>query len=248
VAEGELARNPCVIPGAGQERSLERPAASLAQVYQLAGQVPPRWKALILLAAFCGLRFGELAALTRRDIDPLHWTVTVRASASDLRGGVRQVGPPKSAAGRRTIAIPEVIAPVLVAHLETFVTHQPDSALFVGPSGGLLRSANFGKNVWRPALAEVGMSGFHFHDLRHTGNTMAAATGASLAELMSRMGHASPEAAMRYLHASAEGDRAIATGLSQLVLAIAAGEDLDCPAQAQQLLLHVCRAWTRLGR
>lgn len=89
VSEHEIARNPCTIPGAGQESSPERPTATLPQVLALADEVGEIWRALVILAAFCSLRIGELAALTRSDIDPIHGTVTVRASASDA-GGIRQ--------------------------------------------------------------------------------------------------------------------------------------------------------------
>ncbi len=65
------------------------------------------------------------------------------------------------------------------------------------------------------------VDGLRFHDLRHTGNTLAAATGASTRELMTRMGHASPRAALIYQHATDERDRAIAEALSQLIAASA---------------------------
>ncbi len=67
------------------------------------------------------------------------------------------------------------------------------------------------------SLAAVGLPGFHFHDLRHTGNTLAARTGASLADMMSRMGHASTKAAVIYLHTSRERDEQIAEGLSEQI-------------------------------
>lgn len=62
------------------------------------------------------------------------------------------------------------------------------------------------------------MEGFRFHDLRHTGNTLAAASGASTKELMARMGHASPRAALIYQHATRERDDVIARALSEAIL------------------------------
>jgi integrase len=53
---------------------------------------------------------------------------------------------------------------------------------------------------WSAAVGKLGVPGLHFHDLRHTGNTIAARTGASTRELMARMGHDSPQAAMIYQH------------------------------------------------
>jgi integrase len=217
VTEQEIARNPCAIPGAGLESSPERPIATVPQVLGLAATVEDRWRALILLAAFCSLRMGELAALTRRDIDTVAGTVTVRFSVAELPGGVRHLGPPKSEAGRRTVTIPDAIRPAIEEHLERFGQPGPDGLVFVGPLGGVLRESNFVNDVWRPATLGFGLGHLHFHDLRHTGNTLAAATGASLKELMVRMGHASPKAALRYQHATRDRDAAIARALSDLV-------------------------------
>lgn len=130
-----MARNPCVIPGAAQESSPARPAVSVAEVYALADAVDPRWRALVLLAAFCGLRFGELAALRHAGVDLLHSTVTVAASVAELPGGIRHIGPPKSDAGRRTIAIPDVIVPDLEDHLARYAGQGREGLVFVGPKG-----------------------------------------------------------------------------------------------------------------
>jgi integrase len=217
VADGELIRNPCAITGAGDENSAERPAVSIGQVYALADAVGPRWRALVLLAAFCGLRFGELAALTVGRLDLLHGTVSVAASASELTRGVRHVGPPKSVAGRRTIAIPDVITSDLQGHVARFAQRSATGLVFVGPRGGRLRNANFGRSVWRPAVRSLGLHGLHFHDLRGCAATLAAITGATTAELMHRLGHATPDVALRYQRATADRDVAIAKALSELV-------------------------------
>ncbi len=88
--------------------------------------------------------------------------------------------------------------------------------VFVGPKGAALRRSNF-RPVWNTACVKAGMSGLHFHDLRHVGGTLAAATGASLKELMARLGHASTRAAMIYQHATRDRDQAIARALGGLV-------------------------------
>ena len=218
VTDGELARNPCAIPGAGDEASAGRPAVSVPQVYALADAVGPRWRALVLLAAFCGLRFGELAALTLGRLDLLHGTVTVAESVSELAGGVRHVGPPKSDAGRRTVAIPAVILNDLQQHVARFAESGPSGLVFVGPKGRPLRNANFGRSVWRPAVQQVGLSGLHFHDLRGCAATLAAIAGATTAELMHRLGHATPDVALRCQRATADRDVAVAQALSALVV------------------------------
>ena len=78
------------------------------------------------------------------------------------------------------------------------------------------RSSNWSK-TWRKVTDAVGVQGVHFHDLRHTGNTLAASTGASTKELMARMGHASPRAALIYQHATREREDAIAAGLDAIL-------------------------------
>jgi len=78
-----------------------------------------------------------------------------------------------------------------------------------------LRRSNFTR-TWRKVTVATELTGFHFHDLRHTGNMLAAATGASLRELMDRMGHSTTRAALIYLHSSGERDRLIAAGISTL--------------------------------
>ncbi|MDI5938247.1 tyrosine-type recombinase/integrase, partial [Micromonospora sp. DH15] len=95
----------------------------------------------------------------------------------------------------------------------------PEELVFTGDKGAVLRSGNFRRAVgWAAALRAAGMpEGFHFHDLRHTGNNLAAATGASTRDLMHRMGHASMRAALVYQHANSERDREIAAGMDRRI-------------------------------
>lgn len=215
VADGHIVKNPCQVKGAGTEHSPERPIANVAQVHALADAIGPRFRAAVLLASFCSLRRGEILGLRRSDVDLLHDVVTVRRAVVSLADGTLQIGDPKTAAGRRTVAIPRVIVGPLEEHLEQFVVPGPDAPLFVGEKGSPLRPHVL-QAAWDTARRKTGLQHLHFHDLRHSGNTWAAATGASTAELMARMGHASAAAALRYQHATADRDRAIAEALSQL--------------------------------
>jgi integrase len=210
-----IRRNPCRIKGAGIERAAERPTATVAQVFDLAGMVPARFRALILLAAFTSLRYGELAALRRQDFDSRRGTLTIRATLVELQDGSLVFGPPKTDAGLRTVTMPTAIRADLRAHLRDYVINEPDALIFTGVKGAPLRRSNFQRTSnWTKIIADVGLPGFHFHDLRHTGNTLASRTGASLADLMARMGHASTRAALIYQHTSQERDKTIATALS----------------------------------
>ncbi|MDW3845072.1 site-specific integrase [Micromonospora sp. BRA006-A] len=213
-----IRRNPCRIQGAGIERPTERPTATVAQVFQLADIVPGRLRVLILLAAFASLRYGELVALRRRDFDPRCRTLTVRATLVERQDGTLTFGPPKTDAGLRTVTIPAAIRREVRIHLNDFVDEDQDALVFTGATGAVLRRSNFQRTSnWRMSVAAVGLPGFHFHDLRHTGNTLASRTGASLADLMARMGHASTRAALIYQHTTKERDEHIASGLSEQI-------------------------------
>ncbi|MFI0448027.1 tyrosine-type recombinase/integrase [Actinomadura sp. 6N118] len=128
------------------------------------------------------------------------------------------LGPPKSRAGLRTVAIPDAIIPDLVAHLTKYTKQGPDALVFTGIKGGPLRRSGFNKITrWKYAVELLGVPGLHFHDLRHTGNTLAADMGVSLKNLMARMGHDNERAALRYQQRSSRADRQIADGLNALV-------------------------------
>ncbi|MFJ4337548.1 tyrosine-type recombinase/integrase [Streptomyces sp. NPDC088915] len=211
-----IRRNPCRIKGASVASTPERPTATIREVYDLAGAVQPRYRALVLLAAFTGLRWGELIGLHRRDLDLDAGTLRVRRNVAELHSGERLVKQPKSSAGMRTVAIPAVIVPDLVSHLTVFAEAGPDGRVFIGAKRATPRRNHFNK-LWHKACDQVGIKGLHFHDLRHTGNTLAAATGASTRELMTRMGHSTARAALIYQHATAERERLIGQAVSAVV-------------------------------
>jgi integrase len=218
VDDGLIRRNPCRIKGAGQERSPERPVLTIRQVFDLADAVEPRYRMLILLAVFCSLRWGELAALRRRDIDLVSGTIRVAVSVVELTDGSLVTGPPKSAAGKRTVSLPPVLKADVASHLDKITAAGDESLVFTGPKGAPLRRSNF-TPAWRHAIEASGLTGVHFHDLRHTGNHFAGVSGASLRELMGRMGHSTTRAALIYQHRTDERDRLIAAAIGELVQA-----------------------------
>jgi integrase len=216
VADQMIRRNPCTIKGASTVHTPERPTATVQEVYDLADAIQPRYRALVLMAGFLGLRWGELVGLHRRDVDLDHGAVRVRRAVAELNNGQREIKAPKSAAGKRTVSIPAAIIPDIRDHLKRYAEPGADGRIFVGAKGATPRRNHFNR-LWRKACEDAGIKGLHFHDLRHTGNTLAASTGASTRELMSRMGHSTARAALIYQHASADRDRLIADALSGLV-------------------------------
>jgi len=205
--------NPCRIRGGGSASTQHTTrVASLAELEVMVEAVPEHRRPLLLLAAWCGLRFGELAELRRGDIDLDGGVLRVQRGVTRASGQVF-IGDPKSAAGRRTVAIPPHLQPVLERHLRLHTGGEGDALLFPARNGGHLAPTSL-QSFWHPARAKAGRPDLRFHDLRHTGATLAAATGATLADLMARLGHSTPSAALRYQHAVADRDRAIAEALS----------------------------------
>ena len=210
-----LPRNPCQVRGADRENAAERPVLTISEVLALAGAVPTRYRAMILLTTFASLRFGEVTALERVDVDLEAATVRVRRSFVEVRGEGLVAGPPKSQAGLRTVALPRAIADTMRHHLAEYVGPSSTALVFTGPRGAPISRGNFRKLTgWKDVLASVGLVGVRFHDLRHSGNTMAARSGVSTRDLMARMGHDSIRAAIIYQHATTEADAKIAAAMN----------------------------------
>lgn len=213
-----LAANPCRVERATAVRRAHdvRPA-TLDELRVIVGAMPERYRTMVLLAAWCGLRFGELTELRRSDVDldveAGHGVLNVHRAVVRV-GGEVIVGEPKSAAGVRTVAIPPHLVPVVADHLERHTGKAPTALLFPAADGSRHMAPSTLSKVFYPAREKAGRPDLRFHDLRHTGATLAAATGATLAELMARLGHSTAGAAMKYQHAVSDRDAAIAEALS----------------------------------
>ncbi|MGW4643428.1 site-specific integrase [Sphaerisporangium sp. NPDC004334] len=175
-----------------------------------------RFRALVLLATFASLQWGEVSALRRMDVDLDAGTVRVRAAFIERSTGGLVLGPPKSKAGRRVVGIPGPIVAALREHLGVYVKDEPDALVFPGVKGGPIRRSGFNTRTrWVDVVKEMGLPGLHFHDLRHTGNMLAAESGAGLKDLMARMGHDNVRAAMIYQHAVRGADKAITDAIGR---------------------------------
>jgi integrase len=235
LSDGKIRVNPCVIRGAGSARRVHkiRPA-SLDEIATIAQEMPERYRAMVLLAAWCALRFGELTELRRHDItivepteEQLRTAVRNSEELPEPYGIVRveravvrvekgfQETTPKSDAGRRDVEIPPHLLPTIKDHLERLVGPEQNDLLFPAAHGGHLAPASLYRQFYK-ARSVAKRDDLRWHDLRHSGAVLAAATGATLAELMARLGHSTPAAAMRYQHAAHGRDRQIAKLLSKL--------------------------------
>jgi integrase len=170
----------------------------------------------VLIACFCGLRWGELAGLQRGDIDCQGRTVRVVRQLYEVPGHAPSFAPLKSDAGKRFVAIPAVILPDLGTHLDNFTRLASDALVFTSPVGKPLRHGNFRRRVWLPALAATGLD-VHLHDLRHAGNGLVGDAGANLRELMERMGHSTSRAALVYQHSTNQRQHKLADAVAERV-------------------------------
>ena len=177
-----------------------------------------RYLALVLLATFASLRWGEVTALRRADLDLTAGTVRVRAAFIERSTGEMLPGPPKSKAGRRVVGMPQAIIPIRREYLSIFVKDEPGELVFPGAKGGPLRRGNFNRmSAWPYSVRSIGAGGLHFHDLRHTGNHFAAASGAGLRDLMAPMGDDRERAALIYQHEARGADQAITNAIDSHV-------------------------------
>jgi integrase len=208
-ADGVLpgAVNPFAIDGAGTigRRSDKRTEViEDADLALILATIRPEWRAMVALALGCGLRFGEIVALRRSDMDlrarpPV---LRVRRAIGTGPGGNRYEKEPKSRAGIRDQRIPEGVGKVLTQHLRTYVTGR-DGLLFPGPDGDWLQPTRFRDLTggWRDVREAVGRP-INFHDLRATGATRLAQKGAHVAEVQAFLGDSSSQAAERYVRAT----------------------------------------------
>ncbi|GGI06982.1 putative prophage phiRv2 integrase [Isoptericola cucumis] len=218
VEDGLMPSQPCTIRGGSSSKPKTKvTVATPAQVRALADKMPEHLQLAILLGAWCSLRNGEVLELRRRDVTPESIRVERGVTFVD---GKAIIGPPKTDAGVRTVAVPPHISEAITEHLDKWVNADADALLFVRAPGDRtnLHTNTFGYFT-KQAIKQTDLPAtFRFHHLRHSGLTLAARTGATVAELQARAGHSTPHMALRYQHAASERDRALADALSALAV------------------------------
>jgi integrase len=213
VDSGLIPRTPCRGIALPRVEAEEMRFLTPQQVARLADAIEPRYRALVLLGAYGGLRIGELAGLRPARVDLLRGRVEVAEILVEVRGTIH-VGPPKTRASRRTVGLPRPVVAQLSEHLEWFAG--PD-LFFRAPEGGPLRTSLFRRRSWQPAVARAGLPHVYgraakdaecrwcglaadaathdrplrIHDLRHTAVALWIAAGANPKEVAARAGHTS---------------------------------------------------------
>ena len=207
--------NPCRIRGASQTaRKREIDVLTPAEVDKLAAKMPPRLRASVVIAAWCQTRWGETSELRRGDLSADCSVLHIRRAVAYSKGEFI-VGPPKTAAGIRDVAVPPHIRPIIKAHLKNHVGKPDDSLLFPGDDGRHMSSPAY-RVYFVKACKAIGKPNLTPHQLRHTGAVLAAQSGATTAELMHRLGHTTVQMALRYQHVAEGRDAELAERLSKL--------------------------------
>lgn len=224
VEDKAATENPCQIKSAGKPpKPRDVKPLSPAEIEKVAEKVPERYRVAVPVAAWCGLRFGELIELRRKDVqcEGDRMTLKIRRAATvvhDKQAAVHNtlvVGPPKTDAGIRDVTVPPHVAEMLRDHMIRYTGSGPEAFVFTTTRGRRLSQTAFTKSV-KNGFAAVGKPDMRIHDLRHVGATFAAQAGATTKELMSRLGHTTPGMAMRYQIAAQERDAKIAEAMSKL--------------------------------
>jgi integrase len=212
IADELLDRSPIKDKSATIVRSRKAQAATSEQVAVLAEQVPARYKAAVLVAAYGCFRQGEQFALARKHYNPFTRTLTIERAVKKLTGKAAFIGATKTVGSNRTVVLPKIAAEALEQHLAQYVGSDPESLIFTNGQGSLVTSSELSR-WFIPARNRAGLPTLRWHDLRSTGLTIAASTGASISALMNRAGHTSVRAAMIYQKLTKLDDQKIADSI-----------------------------------
>lgn len=227
VEEERIAINPCRIQGAGKAPIKHKvEMVTLDELAIIHNTMPPPYRLTVKIGMWCTLRIGEILELRRRDIRIRR---TTAEDGTETVVGILRVGrsvqhiegeavidTPKTDAGSRDVHIPPDLIPDFEEHLKDYAQPGRDGLLFPSGRGNPLHHRTFG-NWWNKARIAAGRPDLHFHDLRHTGATLAAQLGATLRELMDRLGHTTPKAALVYQHTASSRDQLLAERLSAVM-------------------------------
>lgn len=232
VAQRLIRSNPAHRSGLPELEHHEMRFLTEPEAERLLAAVVPRWRPLILLLLFTGLRWAEAVGLRVGRVDVLGRRVMVVETMQELvETGEIVFVTPKSKKSRRTVTFPVRVADALIE----LVTRDREEMLFLGRDGGVVRYNNFRTRVWYPALKKAGLEGLRLHDLRHTHVAWLISAGVPLTAISRRLGHASIVVTSdRYGHLMPEVDTGIMKALDEALDKIDGGSTMGAigPEQA----------------
>lgn len=188
IADGRLLHNAAAAVPLPAERQKPPRFLSQPQVERLVAEMPVHDRALVLVGAYAGLRWGEAVGLRRRDVDPLRSRIRVSGTAVQLHGQVTLDNEPKTSRSKRTIPLARSIMRRVEHHLDEYVGPSPESLVFTAPGGGPLYRS-WSQAVLEPAVRRAGLEGITFHGLRHSFVAIMVAAGCNVREVSEWAGH-----------------------------------------------------------
>jgi integrase len=192
VDEGRIAANPAAKLGIKKPAKREIKPITIEQLRAISEEVDDRYRALVLLLGFCGLRIGEASALRVRSVDLMRRRILIVASACEVGG--RRIERESTKTGvSRSVTLPRFLAEELTLHLAAFSDPaDPDALVFRSTGGGAVRQTAFRNRVFQPACRRLGMDPVpRVHDLRHTAVALAIEQGGTAKEVQELVGHSS---------------------------------------------------------
>jgi integrase len=141
----------------------------------------------VLVLAYCGLRWSELAGLRVRDVDLMRRRLNIERAVTEVNGGRIEWNSPKNNE-RRSVPLPRFIVKELTKHLAKLAA---DDLVFTGANGGVLRNRNARRDWFNPAASAIGEPDLTPHELRHTAASLAVSAGANVKAVQRMLGHAS---------------------------------------------------------
>ena len=190
VSHGLLRANPAASVRLPAEVHHEQRYITQPEAWKLADSIAPRFRAMVLVAVFGGLRFGELGGLQRHHINEIQNTIRVSRTLVEV-GGHSSFGPPKTRTSVRTVTLPRSIMAELVAHMDSYCAPDPDALVFTGSKGQPVLRTWFYRHYYQPATVAAGLTGLRFHDLRHTFVALWVSLGRNAKEVSRAAGHSS---------------------------------------------------------
>ena len=235
VQAGLLTASPCEGVRSPRIERKEMRFLTASEVDSLAQAMDSRYQATVLLAAYGGLRAGELFGLRAKRVDVLRRRIQIAETVVDV-GGKLHFGPPKTRAGNRTVPLPRAAADPLAEHLTAFA-RGPEDLVFTAPEGGPVSLNVWRRRFWVPALKAAGLGHLRPHDLRHTAVALWIAAGAHPKEVAVRAGHTSVSFTLdRYGHLFPGSEDILNDSLDALVQTAREGavDDSRAPSRAKK--------------
>ncbi|WP_194825037.1 tyrosine recombinase XerC [Nocardia sp. XZ_19_231] len=215
VDDGHIDQNPCRITGATAVQPAHDTRILLPrEIAALADAMPEELAASVLLAAWCALRPSETFELRRRNLNADCSILTVAFAATYRKGEIVIDRPKDGSTG--DVWLPDHIRSTIGTHLDNHVGPEPESLLFPDPDTGDTMREWIYRRIFSQACVTIGRPDFRPGEQRHTGGTLAAQAGGTLPEIMDRLRHKTPHAAMRYQKIAAGRARTVAASISEI--------------------------------